>query len=233
MKAAMKKTLNADNPFFTFMGGMGDVVLVNILFLVCSLPVFTMGASTVAMYKTFRQLQEGRGGSVLRMFLTAFGHAFRESLIPWLAQLFTGVLLVFDLSYVMEAGGMFWHGMEMALAGLLVLWLLASCHFLPQAAYEGRTLKAAVKASLYLAVVNFPRTLLMGLLNLIPAVCILLGEYFIGIMTPIYVVIGFGLTAYLNTLLLKQCRGLPGEQGEGQAKSPKLRQESEQENEVA
>lgn len=50
------KKLSIDNPFFEFMGKVGDVMIVNILFLICSVPIITMGASVFAMYETFRQM---------------------------------------------------------------------------------------------------------------------------------------------------------------------------------
>lgn len=43
------KKLNIDNPFFEAMGRFGDVIIVNLLFLLCSLPVVTLGASSSAM----------------------------------------------------------------------------------------------------------------------------------------------------------------------------------------
>ena len=46
------KKLNVENPFFEFMGSIGDVMLVNLLFLVFSIPVVTIGASYAAMYET-------------------------------------------------------------------------------------------------------------------------------------------------------------------------------------
>jgi 4-hydroxy-3-methylbut-2-enyl diphosphate reductase IspH len=41
----MKKT-NIDSPFYRTMGRIGDLVLANVLWLVCSLPIITAGAST-------------------------------------------------------------------------------------------------------------------------------------------------------------------------------------------
>ncbi len=52
------KKLSIDNPFFGFMDRLGDIVILNILFLICSVPIITMGASVSAMYQALR---DGRG----------------------------------------------------------------------------------------------------------------------------------------------------------------------------
>ena len=45
------KKLSIDHPFFEFMGGLGDWMILNVLFVVTSLPVVTIGASLTAMYR--------------------------------------------------------------------------------------------------------------------------------------------------------------------------------------
>ena len=46
----MGKIFNINNPFWTFMGKLVDVVVLHFIWLVCSLPVVTFGASTTALY---------------------------------------------------------------------------------------------------------------------------------------------------------------------------------------
>lgn len=65
-----------DSPFSTVMSRIGDLGMVNIAWVVCSLPVVTIGASTSAMYEVVRSLHEGHDQHVLRQF----GHAFTRRL---------------------------------------------------------------------------------------------------------------------------------------------------------
>ena len=41
---------NYDNPVWRFIGKLGDLIILNILWIVCSIPVFTAGASATAVY---------------------------------------------------------------------------------------------------------------------------------------------------------------------------------------
>ena len=81
------KKLSIDNPFFEFMGKVGDVMIVNILFLICSVPIITMGASVFAMYETFRQMGEDTYISALKTFkqLYSFLDAFAWQIIKYFA----------------------------------------------------------------------------------------------------------------------------------------------------
>lgn len=205
----MKNGFDIDNPFFAFMGALADIVIVNILFLICSVPVITMGASLSAMYGTMRRMREGHLTSAGACFIQAFRHSLRKSIPSWLLQLFTGVILFFDLYYVgMAPKTAVWNLIGMVTGGMLLIWMMITCYLLPAGIYVGKKIRPALAQSMYLAVRNLPYTAGMVLLNSIPVVCVMLGTYFMGVVTPIYMTAGFGITAYLNTMLLEKCREL-------------------------
>ena len=65
---------NYDNPVWRFIGKLGDLILLNILWIVCSIPVFTIGASTTAVYYVTLKLARDEGDSTIRSFcLRAMG----------------------------------------------------------------------------------------------------------------------------------------------------------------
>ena len=55
----MKKSSSIDNPFFRLMGAIGDLVVLNILWLLCCLPVVTAGASTLALFAIVHKIAAG------------------------------------------------------------------------------------------------------------------------------------------------------------------------------
>lgn len=53
------KKLATDNPFFEFMGNVGDWILLNLLFVLTSIPVVTVGMSLTALYRiVLRRMRE-------------------------------------------------------------------------------------------------------------------------------------------------------------------------------
>lgn len=58
-----------EGKFFGTISRLGDLVILNILFLVCSIPIVTIGASITAMYSVTKKMAEEREGYIVRSFL--------------------------------------------------------------------------------------------------------------------------------------------------------------------
>lgn len=202
------KKLSVDNPFFDFMGRLGDMVLLNVLFLVSSLPVVTMGASFAALYQSFDDMAEGKFVSAFRNFSRAWKRNLRTCTKAWILVLLSGALLVFDLTFVggmqRGAGGQ-WKVVGMGIGCLLMLWEMIFCYIFPVILKGEARIGEMVKRSLTLAVRNFQYTLLMTVINSVPAVCFALGGGLLAAAVPLYLVFGFGLTASVNTFFLRRC----------------------------
>ncbi|MFG6395115.1 MAG: YesL family protein [Lachnospiraceae bacterium] len=200
------KKLSIENPFFEFMGKIGDIMIINLLFLLCSVPVVTIGASVSAMYKVFGEMGEETYISPFKSFKNAFIPSLKKSTPVWLLSLITGLVLVFDLMFVTKAqASIFWHITGMVTGCLMFLWLLVMCWLFPAALFKEGTLKDMVKRSMFLAVRNFPYTFLMVLLDLIPVICFILGDYYAALVAPVYFIIGFGITALINRKIMDKC----------------------------
>lgn len=206
----MKSGFTIDNPFFEWMGRLADLVVVNLLFFICSVPIVTMGASILAMYETIRKMRHGQPTSVAAYFFQAFRGALKKSIPAWAVQLITGTVLLFDITVAAPMPKtMLFHMIGIAVGSMLLLWAMITCYLLPAAVYDGKRLGEALSKSLYLSVRNLPYTAAMAALRSIPFVCMMLGTYFIGMATPIYMTAGFAATAYVDTVLLERCRELP------------------------
>ena len=60
---------SSDGWFTRVFGTIGDIIVVNILFIICSIPIFTIGASMSAMYYTLLKKQRtGEGGGIVKTF---------------------------------------------------------------------------------------------------------------------------------------------------------------------
>lgn len=202
----MMKKLNIDNPFFNFMGRLADIVLLNLLFLVCSLPVITIGASLAALYQSCDDMPEGEFISAFRNFFGTFRKQFKKSIRIWLVFLATGCLLIFDILFLGGTGGRnVWSVVGIGVGCLFVLWEMIFCYIFPVVLKKGGGVMEMSKESMLLAVRNFPYTIIMALLNMIPLLSFILGGRILISAIPIYLLFGFGLTAYINTGFLRRC----------------------------
>ena len=140
---------------------VGDIVILNLLFLVCSIPVFTIGAAATACYAgVSRTLQKKETGLVYRTFFQDFKAAFRQATQIWLVELVAIVILLGDLWYAVEYSepdNVFFI-IFAAVVGAGIL--LASLWLYPLIARFRNTLGGHLKNAFLLAFAQFPRTLL-------------------------------------------------------------------------
>lgn len=89
----MKNIFSYDSKLMRMLAALADVFLVNILFVVCSLPVITFGAARAALHTVCtRWLKKEDAGA--RDFLRAFKANFPAATALWLTLLPVGLLLV-------------------------------------------------------------------------------------------------------------------------------------------
>lgn len=190
--------LSPEHPFFEFMGNVGDWILLNVLFVLTSLPMVTIGMSLTALYKTALRRTRGESCYVFREYVQACREEWKQGTLLWLGFLFTGGLLLFDLWYAFY----FWKGLLVFVGGMAVLWgFLFSYVFALQARFSN-TIKNTLKNALYLSFQNLPYTLVMLAFNAIPLLCFALGAYTVILVLPVYCAIGFSLTAKINSIFL-------------------------------
>ena len=96
---------NSDGWFSRFFGTLGDIIIVNILFILCSIPIVTMGASMSAMYFTLLKKQRtGENGGVVKLFFKGFKDNFKQSTISWLLFLLISFIFTLDFNLFGKGG---------------------------------------------------------------------------------------------------------------------------------
>lgn len=198
--------MNIENPFFDFMGRVGDVMLLNLFFLIFSLPVITMGASFAALYQSFEDMENGEFVSAFRNFTRAWKKYLKTGIGAGAVLFLTGALLLFDLSFLggIKGNGT-WGMVSIGVGCLTVIWEMVFGYVFPVMLTGEKRLKKLFGRSFLLAVRNLPVTIVMAFLNSGFIICFAAGGELLVLAAPVYLVFGFGLTVYADTLLLKRC----------------------------
>ena len=68
----------------------------NVLWFVCSIPIFTIGASTTALYYASLKIVRDEDSHVGRMFFRSFKQNFKQATVIWLIMLAIGLFLGAD-----------------------------------------------------------------------------------------------------------------------------------------
>ena len=192
-----------DSPLMRGLTKLADLMLLNILAVVCSIPIVTIGASASALYYAIGHLQEDEG-SPTRDFFHAFRQNFKQATIIWLILAVTGAALLFATLYYLAVnmtGGMIL--LTITCLAWLVWSFLFAWAFPLQSKFEN-TIRNTLNNALLLSLGYFPRSLLMAVINAVPmALALLLPWYFLagGI---VWLGIWFSLAASINWRLLKK-----------------------------
>ncbi len=202
----MNRFFNNDNPLLRIMGTVFDLIVLNVLTLLCCIPIFTAGASFSAMHYVLIHIVRGEETYIAREFFAAFKENFKQATLAWLAFLVIIALGVLDVLYVrsLEATSSRWILIAaVAFVGVTVyaIWQ----YFFPLVARYSNSTKTHLLNAVSLSVAYLPRTLLMLIIN--GAVAALAISYWI-YAVPLILLLGLTapqvLCAYVyNPILLK------------------------------
>lgn len=194
------KKLSIENPFFEWMSNIADLVMLNLVWIITCIPIFTIGAAQTALYRIMMRRARGECSYPIREYLTALKEDFVKSTKIWMILLTTGAVLIFDLMYM----GQIWTMWGIAIGVLIFIWMILAGYVFPLTARFDNTCKNTWKNAAYMAVRFFPYTIMVVLMNSIPIVCILVGGAITQATLPIYLVFGFSLTVRINTILFQK-----------------------------
>lgn len=206
---------NYENRFWRFMGFLGDLLLLDILMLLCALPVVTAGVGICAAYYVCFKLIEHENTGTLRGFFHSFRQNLRQGVCLTLILLLVGIALSYDFQFAQQLLGRLSGMTAYLLAGLCgliaVLYLMILLYVFPLQARFYNPLTLTLRNAFLLAIRNLPRTALMFLVN--AALLCGTGYCFLAVPQAAIVPTMFALPVgvYFNAWVLRGVLGLePG-----------------------
>ncbi|MDD6325759.1 MAG: YesL family protein [Lachnospiraceae bacterium] len=200
----MSNFFNMDNGLFRALGKLADLMLLNILFIVCSLPIFTIGASFTAMYYVTLKLAENEEGYIARGFWKSFKQNFKQATIIWLIMLFFGIVLVLDLLILKDSTGTFVTVLRVVITATMIIYALILLYVFPILARFYNSVKDTFKNAFIMAVVNLPRTFVMLVICAASVLATFLNTYTLWYGILIWMMAGFALVAFANSFFFKK-----------------------------
>lgn len=191
-----------DGKFLNIFNRITDLVVLNLLWILCCLPIFTIGAATSALYQVTLQMAEDRESYIVKSFFHAFRENFKQATASWLICLAAIVVLLAD-TYVVSH---FFTGTYITYVVLfLILAFLLFCimlYMFPVIAYFKNSLKKIFINSFRLAFGNLATTLQLFLLSLLPALVLVLFQSMPVLGSFLILVIVPSVTAFFQSVLL-------------------------------
>lgn len=169
----MHTLFNPENSFWNFMGKITDVACMSLLWVLTSLPLFTIGASTAAFYSFTLDAVQDEEGAVCRTYFGGFRNSFKKATLLWLMQcilfLFLAVNLYAAWHLYLNRGIPGLGMLSLAACGMLI-FLGTGVYVYPITVYYDFPLKKIITDSFIMAVSNPHVTIAVFVLYAIAAV---------------------------------------------------------------
>lgn len=188
---------NLDNPIWSFMGKIADLILLNLLVVVCSLPIFTIGASWTALYFVTIRMARNEESYIVKDFLRSFRDNFKQATIIWMFALVAIVVFVGDILIYRMMPGAIPEPLMVAVMAVAFLVLCTIIYVFPVLSRFQNTIKGTLKNAFLISLVNIPYTIAFVVLAIIPIIALI----FVYQLAPLIIIVGISLPAYLASFL--------------------------------
>ena len=143
------------------MGRIFDVAELNILWLLCCIPIVTAGPSTVAFYYAMINLVRGEEGYVHQDFFRSFRQNFKQGMLAGLLLMAVGGFLAADVYIAYKSGKGIYTFLMVFFSILFVIWSFVALYTMPLLAKFENTLRNTLIWAFTLSIKNLPQTLFM------------------------------------------------------------------------
>lgn len=178
----MNGLFNPDNRFFRTIDRAADLVWLNVLWVICCIPIVTIGASTTAMYYTTMKMVRNEESYITKCFFHSFKRNLLQATVIWLIAIVFAVILYIDIRVFGDQQGLFYKAAGVALYAMGIVYLLILLYVFPLLAKFDNTTLNTIKNALMLAVLQIPYTVLIAVMIVIPCAVVLMIPYLLIVM---------------------------------------------------
>ena len=188
----------SNSPVIAFLNKMTDLILLNMLFIISCLPVFTIGAATTALYYVcIISIRQG-DGYVVKRYFSSFVQNFKQATLMGIGLAGLWSAMIFDLLFWYKMGTQFGKVMFCISSIVAMFLLIVSLWVFPVLSKLKGTVRTTIKNAAIFAIGYFPYTLI---LILITAGFIWTNLKSVG-MNAISLFIGIALLAYVKSFFI-------------------------------
>ena len=159
----MNSLFSINSPLWRYTDKVLRLIWLNLLWILCCLPLFTAGAATTALYSVVLKYARDEEGYLSRSFFKAFRENFVPSTVIWLVLAAAGALMGLDLLVYLRSpsAGLPQLVLMVFFFTALLLYLFTSLYVYAMAAYFQNTAGQQIKNALILAICHWPASILM------------------------------------------------------------------------
>lgn len=201
----MKGLFSYDSPLGQVLNFIGDLFLVNVVFLICCIPVITIGPAQSGLYNAMRVLQDPQDeSSPIKAYFRGFANGFLSISIVWTLFLVFDLILFYTVSMCFDYAdtGVFIHW-AVPFAGLILSLILQSVTTVFHSRFQCTAVQLFRNA--FLMLISHPLcSLAVAALTWAPVVLFFLApEIFLDI-TPLFITVYYSIAFMFGVIAMKK-----------------------------
>ena len=200
----MGSIFNMDNRFFRFMGKLADLMILNLVFIACCIPIVTIGPAITALYYMTLKMVRNEESYIVKGFFHSFKQNLKQGIVINLILLAAGILIYVDMTVVTQNfTGILGKVMYVIIWMAIVVYAMVFVYIYPLLSRFFNTIKNTFTNAVLIAIRHLPYTLLLVVLTLIPVFIVFIPDARISsLLMILFILMGFSVVAYCKSVFL-------------------------------
>lgn len=196
----MGRLFDMDNKFFRFMGRLADLCILNVLCILCCIPVVTAGASITAMFYVTMKMVRNEEAYIARSFFKSFKENFRQATVINIIMLVIAGVLYVDFRVAKSMPGTASTVFQYLFLIFAILYVMLFTYIYPVLAKFYNSIKNTFRNAILMSVRHLPYTVLMIIVSICPVLVFhIQSARAQSMLFPLLIMVGFALVAYINS----------------------------------
>ena len=196
----MGRLFDMDNKFFRFMGRLADLCILNVLCILCCIPVVTAGASITAMFYVTMKMVRNEEAYIARSFFKSFKENFRQATVINIIMLVIAGVLYVDFRVAKSMPGTASTVFQYLFLIFAILYVMLFTYIYPVLAKFYNSIKNTFRNAILMSVRHLPYTVLMIIVSICPVLVFYIqSAREQSMLLLLLIMVGFALVAYINS----------------------------------
>lgn len=165
---------NLDSPIMQALGKVADLMWLNVLTMICCIPIITIGPSLTAMNYMALKIVRNEECYITKGFFKSFKENFRQGILIGILTIFIALVLVSDFWLLRNPDLGFSKSLQILITIIAVLFIFTVLYVYPVLAKFANTTWRTIKNAFLMSIMQFPKTLLMIVIWALPGLMLYL-----------------------------------------------------------
>ena len=193
-----------NNKILCFLNAITNLMILNLLWFLCCIPVVTIVPSTAAMYYVTLKMVKKEDPYIIRSFLHSFRENFKQGIVLSIFFIVLAGILFVDI-WILHSFSSDFHQILMVISCLFcVLVMMTLAYVCPFLSRFQNTVAVTLKNAFIIGLSNPVKSVIILTIDLLPVLLLIFFPDVFAVSIIFWLVLGFAVIALLNSILLSK-----------------------------